>query len=351
MEKKKTNETEASVPSDISKPLKDEGDIIIPEEKQRSEYAREIDTEILNKIAEECFSLIKNVDVFDESGIRCTDHLQALVRRMKKEQLAVIDCEIIFSELLAALEKLERIRINEDYEQPSLELQLAQSYIKETKQAAIDYFYNIIKPYLPEDLTERYVYLKKELDYHDKETKGWYPFYVEALNKLKKETDKIKEDIKDTKQFRVDVQVINPVKAAEEEISRLGNPLTQKENAVEILKGSTRQQIFLLLILLFGKLEIPPAKEDMRTQIIDFIVFVTGKHRQNVKEVLQNPTKYVEGNRSSRNNIIANLRTARTYLRSIDSNKADIITREAKSILDIEAEELEEPKIISKKTK
>jgi hypothetical protein len=119
---------------------------------------------------------------------------------------------------------------------------------------------------------------------------------------------------------------------------------TKETNTAEnrIVEGDLRQKTFTLLLLLFGHLEIPPAKENLRTQIIDYVSFCTGQTRQNVKTLLQKPTKYAEGSKLSRDKIIFDLRIARDHLRSLGKLLlADILTSEANAILDIESEELE----------
>lgn len=119
-------------------------------------------------------------------------------------------------------------------------------------------------------------------------------------------------------------------------------PAVSKKNGTDIIEGDLRQKTFVILILLFGKIEIPNAKEDLRTSIIDLVAFLTGQSRQNVKKGLQSPTAYKEGSKKSRDKIISDLRIARDFLRRVGSTKAENIAVEAKAILDIEREALEE---------
>lgn len=115
-------------------------------------------------------------------------------------------------------------------------------------------------------------------------------------------------------------------------------------------EGTLRKRVFALLLLIYGKLEIPNQKEDLRTEIINFVAFITGQNRQRAKEALQNPTSYINGSERSRKSILSDLREVRKHFRALDLKQAKILTMEAKTILDIEAEELEQDEVNQKKS-
>jgi hypothetical protein len=110
----------------------------------------------------------------------------------------------------------------------------------------------------------------------------------------------------------------------------------------EIKDAPLRQRGFVLLLLLFNKLEVPSRSQKplapSMARLSEFFQFMTGRKKDAVEKFLKNPTKYNEQNNQSRNKLLDDLRQVRTQLKLLGYvNRIRTLEAEAKAIgLDID---------------
>ncbi|MGI8788225.1 MAG: hypothetical protein ACR2HG_10740 [Pyrinomonadaceae bacterium] len=99
---------------------------------------------------------------------------------------------------------------------------------------------------------------------------------------------------------------------------------------------SARQKVLALLLLMFGRMEVPDDVKSAR--VIDFIVSVTDNSRQNIRQFVYNPTKTKDSKRSVKS-LCDDLHFVRVQLLQLGMMKA---VTSAVSEIDFLLEELEE---------
>lgn len=102
---------------------------------------------------------------------------------------------------------------------------------------------------------------------------------------------------------------------------------------------TTRQKVLALLVITFGKYEVPD--DVTKERVAEFFHFLTGRNKKNISDLLSNPTKVKEDSKKSIQDLCKDLHVVRVFLEKL--GLSDAITQ-AISEIDFLINELDEKK-------